>query len=323
MDPERRGEIYALLAALTWAVALLLYRKSTDRVSPVAMNLFKNAVGLVLLAATIGVLAAAHGLGFGRDEAAVLRTVSLRDMGWLLLSGVIGISVADTLFLRGLQLTGVGLVSIADCCYCPSALLFSWAMLGERITPVQGAGALLIIGGVLVAARHDPPHGRTRAEIAFGMMLAAFSVALMALGIVMATPMIRVLSPAWVAGLRLAAGTLVLAGFASVGADRREVWAVFRPAAWWKAALPGSVLGMYVCLLLWVAGFKYAHVPIVAILNQTSVIFAILLASVFLRESFTRRKLAAVTLALAGVAVVTCAGWLERGLGLAQAPAPG
>jgi drug/metabolite transporter (DMT)-like permease len=103
----------------------------------------------------------------------------------------------------------------------------------------------------------------------------------------------------------------VLALFAALDADRRRSWAIFRPSALWKSALPGSVLGMYVCLLLWFAGFKYTHPAVAAALNQTSVVFAIILASIFLKEVFTRRKLAAAVLALVGVAVVTCAGWFE------------
>ena len=40
-------------------------------------------------------------------------------------------------------------------------------------------------------------------------------------------------------------------------------------------------------------------------MNQTSTIFAIILAAIFLKERLTGRKLLAVTLAMAGVVVVT------------------
>ena len=58
-------------------------------------------------------------------------------------------------------------------------------------------------------------------------------------------------------------------------------------------------------MVFWLAGFKYADASVAAILNQTSVVFAILLATVFLHEELTRRKLAAVILALIGAVVVT------------------
>jgi drug/metabolite transporter (DMT)-like permease len=66
---------------------------------------------------------------------------------------------------------------------------------------------------------------------------------------------------------------------------------------------------MYFALLFWIAGFKYTYASLAAILNQTSVIFALILASVFLKERFTRRKLAAVVLAFAGVAIIAANGF--------------
>ena len=61
-------------------------------------------------------------------------------------------------------------------------------------------------------------------------------------------------------------------------------------------------------MIFWVAGFKYTDESAVAgILNQTSIIFAIILASIFLKERFTTRKLIAVIIASAGVVVIVLA----------------
>ena len=65
-----------------------------------------------------------------------------------------------------------------------------------------------------------------------------------------------------------------------------------------QLALPGAVLGSFVALLLWLAGMKYATAGVAAMLNQTSTIYILVLASLFLREPFTRRKLAAAMLAV-------------------------
>jgi len=319
MTADLLGQTYALLAAITWAFALVLLKQSTEHATPMGLNLFKNAVGLVLLVATLVAQAV-----WQPDSGGWLPNVSRRDLGILVLSGVIGIALADTMFLRALHGVGVGLTSIADCCYSPAVFLFSWLMLGTPLGAFQCVGGLVVIGSVLVASRHDPPQGRTRAQIAGGMLLAGAAVALMGLGMVLVTPMLQHLSIVWVATVRLAAGSAVLALFALLDSGRRETWAIFRPSPLWKSALPGSVLGMYVCLLPWFAGFKYTHPAVAAALNQTSVVFAVILASIFLKETFSRRKLAAVALALTGVAVVTCAGWFEaRWQALFQAFASG
>jgi drug/metabolite transporter (DMT)-like permease len=50
---------------------------------------------------------------------------------------------------------------------------------------------------------------------------------------------------------------------------------------------------------------KYTQAGVAAILNQTSSIHILIFASLFLREPFTRFKLAAAILAVGGVLMVT------------------
>jgi len=85
----------------------------------------------------------------------------------------------------------------------------------------------------------------------------------------------------------------------------RAALAVFRPVPSWRFSLSGAFLGSYVALVLWIGGMKYSQAGVAAILNQTSTVFILVLATAFLEESFTRRKAAAVLLAVAGILVVT------------------
>ncbi len=47
------GQACALLSALIWAFALVLFKLSGERITPLALNLYKNIVGLVLLTLTL------------------------------------------------------------------------------------------------------------------------------------------------------------------------------------------------------------------------------------------------------------------------------
>lgn len=132
-------------------------------------------------------------------------------------------------------------------------------------------------------------------------------MALMAFGIVIAKPVLNDFPLLWATMLRLIAGTLILALVISASAKRKELWLAFKPSAVWRFSLPGAVLGAYLAMIFWIGGFKYTHASIAGILNQTSVIFAIILAAVFLKESFGPRKAVAVTFAMAGVVLVTFA----------------
>jgi drug/metabolite transporter (DMT)-like permease len=56
--------------------------------------------------------------------------------------------------------------------------------------------------------------------------------------------------------------------------------------------------------MCWIAGMKFTAAGSAAILNQTSTIYIILLARVFLKEPLTRRRLLACLLALSGALCV-------------------
>ena len=136
------------------------------------------------------------------------------------------------------------------------------------------------------------------------MLLAPLAVAMMAFGIVIAKPILDTHTVMFVTTVRMAAGSAVLALIAALSRHRKTYWSVFVPSASWKFAIPGSVLGAYMAMVFWVAGFKYTSASVAAILNQTSTVFAIVLATIFLKEAFTARKVAAVVLAITGVAIV-------------------
>ena len=137
-----------------------------------------------------------------------------------------------------------------------------------------------------------------------GVLLGTLSMALMAFGIVSAKPVIERTPLVGSTIIRVAAGTALLLPVLAASPRRRAILGAFRPSRAWKAILPGSFLGAYLSLLFWMGGFKNTYASVAGILNQTSTIFALILAALFLKEALTRRKVVAVTLALAGVVLV-------------------
>jgi drug/metabolite transporter (DMT)-like permease len=57
--------------------------------------------------------------------------------------------------------------------------------------------------------------------------------------------------------------------------------------------------------MCWIAGMKFTDTGTAAILNQTSTIFILVFASLFLHEPFTLRRSIAAALAFAGILMVT------------------
>jgi drug/metabolite transporter (DMT)-like permease len=293
------GQTCAVLCAIAWAAALVLFKQSGRQASPLALNLFKNTVGLVLLGISVPIELALADRGL-----ADLLAVSWSDHCLLILSGLIGLALADTIFFRALNLIGVGLVVIVDCTYAPFVVLCAWWLLAEQLAIWHYVGAALILGSVLLIARHKAPEGRTRGQIVAGILLAVAAMACMAFAITLVKPVLEAAPVTWSTAVRLAGGNLFLVLYALLGRSWRANFAIFRPSPVWRYALPAAILGTYVSLLFWIAGFKYTHASIAAVLNQTSVVFASVLAALFLREHFGGRKATALLIAVIGVLIV-------------------
>lgn len=288
------GEILSLGAALVWAFAVLFLRKSGETAAPFALNLYRVGVSTLLLLVTL--------LAMGEP---LLPERESSDYLVLGLSGVFGIALSDTFFHKCLNLVGAGLCSIVDCLYSPMVAVVAFLMLSERLDGWQLAGMGLVIGGVLVTTRAVPPAGATRRDLLQGILWGTAAMATLAFGVVLAKPVLANGSLLWATTFRQAASFAVMAPVALVLPQRRAIWSVFVPRRDWRFVLPGTVLGSYLALQLWLGGMKYTEAGTAAILNQTSTIFVLILAAIFLREPFTARRWLAAGLALVGILMVT------------------
>jgi drug/metabolite transporter (DMT)-like permease len=288
------GELLSVLAALVWAVSVVLFRMSGRELTPLSLNFFKNIVATVLLVATLLIV-----------RESLLRSAPLFDYAMLALSGIVGIAVADTLFFRSLNIVGAGPSQIVSLSYSPFVILFSSVFLGERLTAGDIAGGGLIILGIFLTSTRRPSPDLTAADMRRGVLMATLSVALMALGVVLAKPVLDRSPVLWSTAVRLVAGVLALMALTAIVPRYRKAWKTLRPSRSWRIAIPGAVLGAYLAMIVWVAGMKYTQASTASILNQTSAVFVLPIAAVVLHEPITGRKMLAVALAVAGVALVT------------------
>jgi len=288
------GEILSVLAAVVWSVSVVLFRVSGKRMTPFALNLFKNIVGGLLLLATLAVL-----------NIPLLRPAPLGDYVMLLLAGFVGITIADTLFFKGLNLIGAGPSQVVGCAYPSSVILLSFVFLGERLTLGDIAGTFLILGGIFMSTKHEPPPGTTRSDVRRGVLIGVASMVLMAVGVILTKPVLDRSPVLWATTIRLFGGVLTMALITLISPRRRAAWRSLVPSAAWKVTLPAAVLGTYLAMIIWLAGMKFTQASTASILNQTSAIFVLPVAALVLGESITRLKMLAVALGVAGVVLVT------------------
>jgi drug/metabolite transporter (DMT)-like permease len=287
------GEFFALSCALVWAFAVVLFRRSGESMPPLALNLFRVAFSSVLFIITLLVM-----------RVPLWGQAPLGDYLQLVASGIIAIALSDTLFHAALNRIGAGINAVVDTLYLPFTSLAAMAYLHERMDGWQVAGMVLVISSVVVATRMEPPRGASRRTMVTGVLLGVGSMASLAVGVVLAKPVLADANVVWATAVRQLGALVVLLPCALFLPGRAPRLAALRPGVGWKHAIPGTVMGSYLALMLWLAGMKYTAVSRAAILNQTSTIYVLILATLLLGEKFTRRTALAAGLAFAGVLLV-------------------
>jgi len=288
------GEFMALSTAVTWAVAVVLFKKSGEIVHPVGLNLFKNVLATLLFLPTMWL--------WGE---ALLRPVPIGDYLLVLVSGALGIGIADTLFFKCLNTLGASLTAIIDCLYSPFTIGLSMLWLGESLSTWQLVGAILVVSAVLTVTRGKNSHGGDRRTILLGVLWGVLSVAAMAVGIVMVKPLLDRSPLLWVTEVRLLGGVAVLLAVLLFHPSRRNIVRSIVSRQRWIYTLSGSFIGAYVSMILWLAGMKYTQVSVAAVLNQTNNVFIFILAALFLREKTTILRVIGIVLGVGGTILVT------------------
>lgn len=288
------GESLALLTAIIWAVAVILFKKSGESVHPVGLNLFKNLLATLLFLPTLWIY-----------EKFIYYPAPWQDYLLVLASGALGIGIADTLFFACLNRLGASLTAIVDCLYSPFVIGLSMLWLGEVLSILQVIGVVLIISAVLTATYPRQTNPLDRRNLVIGVTYGIVAVALMALGIVMVKTLLNRSPLLWVTETRLVGGVMVLLLMLVFHPGRRKIVKSVFAVGGRTYTLTGSVIGGYVAMILWLAGMKFTLVSTAAALNQTTNIFIFILAAIFLKEKINFQRSIGIILAVIGALLVT------------------
>ncbi len=288
------GEVLSVGSGFIWAVSVLLFRVSGRTIHPISLNFFKCGLSVILLLLTGALL----GLP-------LLPSLPAHDYGMMILSGLVGIALSDTLFFYCLNLLGASLTAIVDCLYSPFIIISSVLFIGERMNLHQVGGVALILIAVLsISVKKGeamPPRQHLAAGIAFGVL----AMITQAAGVVLMKPLLSHTPLLWATLLRIGAAAIALAVFLAFHPRSRRLLSPLVAPSNWPVMVPASLLGAYVGFIAWMAGMKYTFASVAAPLNQLHTIFIFILAAVFLREKITLVKMIALALAVSGALLVS------------------
>ncbi|MCU7554639.1 DMT family transporter [Alteromonas sp. ASW11-19] len=294
------GIFAALGTALCWAIAARLFRGSGQVFSPLAMNFWKGLISVVLLLGVTLWLSPAQ-------------SVSTDTLLWLLLSGVIGIGIGDTLFFKALTSIGDSqAVLVAETLAPIFTALLAMAWIAEWITWQQWLGVGMILFSVDMVIKSNK-RSATHIVASSGYLFGVGAAICQAIGAVISRDILvgGDIDAASAAMYRLIGG-LVLVALLIVATRTRLLprqGDVVAPSAGklWPTFVIATLLGTTAAIFLQMLAFAHAKAAVVQTLIATSAIMSLGVAWI-MGERFTWRVLIWSLAALLGVAVLVSTG---------------
>ena len=150
---DARGVVLGLLAALSYAIVLLVSGTVAREVPPVckAAVMACGGAAVVFTALPPTFLTSADAF--------------LAVLPYGLPLGLLGVTLPPLLFAIGIPHTGLGLAGILTTSELVIAMLSAHFVLGEAVSPLAWLGIALIFGGILVGNRAPAPQKKSRADL--------------------------------------------------------------------------------------------------------------------------------------------------------------
>ncbi|MBC7661887.1 MAG: DMT family transporter [Chitinophagaceae bacterium] len=289
------GIVVALLCAITWSCAVILLKFSGARMHPLALNVVKCLLGLPLLYLTTLIL-----------EGGIQWPVDWHKTLFLFLSGAIGIGISDGVVLRSMRYLKASQIAMLECLFSPFVILLSVFWFGERPSFLVLLGGVFILASLLFLKPDEEPLASTlEPNLKKGSALMALGLFMMAFGIVMVKPIFVEVPLLSLVTIRMLGGLTAAVIMFAFEKDRRRHFREVLQTPHKVQLLGACFFSSYLSIILWIAGYKYLQATTAALLNQTSTVFTVLLAALFLREHMTRGKVLALISAAIGVVLLT------------------
>ena len=285
------GDLYAVITAVCWSSAVILFDISTKNFTAIQLNVLKNFIGVFGFILTI-VLFSIPSPNF-----------SQQDIFTLGLSGFLGILIADGLFLESLRRLGSGISAVVSTIYTPTVFIIAFILFNETINMYSYIGGVLVLGGITISV-FQPPKTIKKRDLYIGILFGIMANILTAYSVLIIKPIMKNNSVIYVALYRFSIGFIFGIIMNLVKSGTKMVIQKFKQGLTNYYVILGALLGTYLSVIFWLSGYKYTIAGRAAIYNQLSTVFIIILARIFLKEPLTSKKVIGVSLAIFGAIIV-------------------
>ncbi len=279
-------DVFMLLVTLIWAINFSFVKIALAEFSPLAFNGLRMAFASLILVLILFFTKQ----GFG---------VAKKDIGKLVVLGIIGNTVYQLLFIHGINLTTASNTSIIMAMTPASVALLSSLFKHEKIHGVAWFGiALSFVGFFLVIAKQPGSFVFTWENLKGDMMIFGGNL-VWAVYTVFSKPLLGRISPLKWSSLTVAVGTVFYLPFCFPAFSKQDFGQISLKA-WLMLAFSG-VFALAIGYVAWYSSVKRIGNSKTVIYGNIVPIFTVIFAAILIAEKIGRWQALGAIIILAGV----------------------
>ena len=288
------GELSALLTAFLWSVTAIAFERAAKLIGSELVNFSRLLIALILL----GIIIFLAGLDLD---------LSLTQIQYLILSGLIGLVAGDGFLFKALQLIGAR-ISMLIMAFVPAmSTILAFFFLGEQISVVGFSGMLITLGGIIyVVTEAQAGSHRERIDPA-GVLFAFIGAEGQAGGLILAKAAFNLgeINGFVATFFRILAAVVLISGYYLLKRNRSGLIAGFTnaPGAV-KFIVAGTITGPVLGITFSLIAIAYALVGIASTIMATAPVIMLPISYFYLREKISFRAAIGAVASVAGVAIL-------------------
>jgi drug/metabolite transporter (DMT)-like permease len=292
------GTICALTAALVWAGSSTIIKSITTKIDALSLSALRLCVASLLLLAVISLS--------GRITEFI--NTPLMPLVYVLISGIIGLAVGDTVFIKSLSYLDVSRAfPIAQCAYPVFTMFLAVSLLGESFTWVTGLGTFFVLLGIYLitstwkASGINSTSGRISGK---GIVLALIA----GIGWAVATVTLKLgvmeMDPLVAGAIRISSAAIVLLSFALSQRKRGALQLRKYGSPSLALALTSGLISPGMGMVFFIIAIQLLGAGKTAVLSATSPLFLLPFSVFILKERLTRLTLIGIFTGVTGICLV-------------------
>ncbi len=299
---QYHGELAALATAFLWSFTSLFFTSAGRRIGSYWVNKFRIPVAIILLGTTL-LITTGRLIPLGVTSSAYY---------YLIISGIIGLTIGDTFLFRAFVILGPRLTLLIFTTSPIITAISAWFLIDETLGILAVTGIAITLSGIawVTAERRfntdtTPNNYADKGSKTSGVMLALGGSACQSVGLVLAKAgMQDGLDPLPATFIRMLAAGISIWLYSFVIGDYKQALKRYKDGKALLLATGGAVCGPFLGVWMSLVAVHYTEAGIAAAIMATVPVMVIPLVIFFYKEKVSYRAIIGAAIAAAGVAIL-------------------